>query len=147
VLKNPQNKGEWYLTDAFQYMIEHGKRIKTAKVEGWYDCGALSTTLETNAILLDKTKGGGPRNFPNHVKIVEPCLLEEGCVLERSTIGPHVVLEAGTTVRDSSISESMVGRKCRIERAELVHSMLGDEVAVVGLLGSVSLGPHSEVLV
>jgi hypothetical protein len=25
--------------------------------------------------------------------------------------------------------------------------MLGDEVVVVGLLGSVSLGPHSEVLV
>jgi NDP-sugar pyrophosphorylase family protein len=67
--------------------------------------------------------------------------------IERSTVGPHVVLESGTTVRDSSIQESMVGRKCRIERAELVQSMLGNEVAVVGLLGSVSLGSNSEVLV
>ncbi|MFI5206433.1 MAG: sugar phosphate nucleotidyltransferase [Gemmatimonadales bacterium] len=147
VLKSPQNKGEWYLTDAFQHMIEHGKRIKTAKVAGWYDCGALSTTLETNAILLEKTKGGGPRNFPSHVKIVEPCLIEEGVMIERSTVGPHVVLEAGTVVRDSSIRESMVGRKCRIERAELRDSMLGDEVVVVGLLGTASLGSHSEVLV
>jgi glucose-1-phosphate thymidylyltransferase len=147
VLKNPQNKGEWYLTEAFQYMIEHGERIKTARVAGWYDCGALGTTLETNASLLDKTKGGGPRNFPSHVKIVEPCLIEEGVTIERSTVGPHVVLESGTTVRDSSIQESMVGRNCRIERAELVQSMLGDEVAVVGLLGSVSLGSNSEVLV
>ena len=145
VLKNPQNKGEWYLTDAFQYMIEHGKRIKTATVAGWYDCGALSTTLETNAILLDKTKGGGPRNFPSNVKIVEPCLIEEGCTIERSTVGPHVVLEAGTTVRDSSIRESMVGRRCRIERAELSESMLGDEVVVVGVLGTASLGSNSEV--
>ena len=29
------------LTDAFQWMIEHGKRILTAEVGGWYDCGKL----------------------------------------------------------------------------------------------------------
>ena len=147
VLKSPQIKGEWYLTDAFQHMIERGKRIKTAQAAGWYDCGALSTTLQTNALLLEKTKGGGPRNFPSHVKIVEPCLIEEGVTIERSTVGPHVVLEAGTMVRDSKIQESMVGRDCRIERAELTDSMLGDQVVVVGLLGSASLGSHSEVLV
>src|SRR6185312_2180323 len=54
VLANPANKGEWYLTDAFQWMIEHGKRILTAEVGGWYDCGKLDTLLETNEILLRK---------------------------------------------------------------------------------------------
>src|SRR3954465_15679147 len=28
VLKQPPNKGEYYLTDAFQYMIDHGAKIK-----------------------------------------------------------------------------------------------------------------------
>src|SRR5690348_15997622 len=32
VLASPANKGEWYLTDAFQWMIEHGKKILTAEV-------------------------------------------------------------------------------------------------------------------
>ena len=41
VLAAPANKGEYYLTDAFQYMIEQGKRILTAEVGGWYDCGKL----------------------------------------------------------------------------------------------------------
>lgn len=145
VLAAPQNKGEWYLTDAFQWMIEHGGRIKTAEVGGWYDCGAFGTTLETNAILLDRTKGGGPRSFAKDVKIVEPCLIDEGVVLERSTVGPHVVLEAGTVVRDSLVRNAIVGRKCRIERAELTEAMLGDEVVVVGFKGSASLGSHSEV--
>ncbi|HVK01389.1 MAG TPA: nucleotidyltransferase family protein, partial [Gemmatimonadales bacterium] len=40
VLARPKNKGEYFLTDAFQWMIEHGKRILTAEVGGWYDCGA-----------------------------------------------------------------------------------------------------------
>jgi glucose-1-phosphate thymidylyltransferase len=147
VLKSPQNKGEWYLTDAFQWMIEHGARIRTAKVEGWYDCGALATTLETNAILLDKMPGGKKRNFGVDVKIVEPCVIEEGVVIERSTVGPHVVIEAGTVIRDSLVTEAMIGRNCRIERTELKDSMLGDEVVVVGFLGSASLGSNSELSV
>ena len=61
VLAQPKHKGEWYLTDAFQWMIEHGRKIRTAEVHGWYDCGAMNTTLETNAILLDKQLGTGAR--------------------------------------------------------------------------------------
>ena len=147
VLASPQNQGEWYLTDAFQWMIERGRKIRTAEVAGWYDCGALGTTLETNAILLDKTKGGGPRGFGPDVKVVEPCLIEAGATIERSTVGPHVVIEAGTVVRDSLVREAMIGRKCRIERAELKQTILGDEVVVVGFLGSASLGSHSDVRV
>jgi glucose-1-phosphate thymidylyltransferase len=145
VLASPPNKGEWYLTDAFQWMIDHGGKIKTAAVGGWYDCGAFDTTLETNAILLERTRGGGPRKFHADVKIVEPCLIEEGVVIERSTIGPHVVLQAGTVVRDSYVKNAIVGKTCRIDRAELVEAILGDEVCVVGFKGSASLGSHSEV--
>jgi len=54
VLASPKNKGEYFLTDAFQWMIEHGKRILTAEVGGWYDCGAPGTLLETNETLLRK---------------------------------------------------------------------------------------------
>ena len=63
VLGQPQNKGEYYLTDAFQWMIEHGKRIYTAEVGGWYDCGKLDTLLETNEILLKKG-AARRREFP-----------------------------------------------------------------------------------
>ena len=54
VLAQPKNQGEYFLTDAFQWMIEHGKKILTAEVGGWYDCGKLDALLETNAILLKK---------------------------------------------------------------------------------------------
>ena len=59
----PANKGEYYLTDAFQWMIEQGRRILTAEVGGWYDCGKLDTLLETNEILLRKG-AARRRNFP-----------------------------------------------------------------------------------
>ncbi|MBA2459031.1 MAG: nucleotidyltransferase family protein, partial [Gemmatimonadales bacterium] len=76
VLASPKNKGEYYLTDAFQWMIEHGKRIFAAEVGGWYDCGALGTLLETNDILL--RKGAARRvEFPG-VKIHDPVYIEDG---------------------------------------------------------------------
>ena len=76
VLSSPTNKGEYYLTDAFQHMIEHGRRILTAEVGGWYDCGKLDTLLETNEILLRKGSARR-REFPG-VTIHDPVLIQEG---------------------------------------------------------------------
>src|SRR5438552_2761652 len=43
----PGKGGEYYLTDAFQYMVDRGRRLLTAPVAGWYDCGKVDTLLET----------------------------------------------------------------------------------------------------
>src|SRR3954464_4911169 len=63
-LKQPKNKGEYYLTDAFQYMIEHGARIRVIDVEGWYDAGEQGTLLETNRTILEKGRARRPANVP-----------------------------------------------------------------------------------
>lgn len=158
VLAQPKHKGEWFLTDAFQWMIEHGRRIRTAEVAGWYDCGALNTVLETNRILLQKTVGTGmhgpagpgkrktaPRRFAAGVTIIEPVLIEDDVVIEQSTIGPNVTIEAGTVVIESTVTEAIIGKRCRIERCRLDEALLGDDVTVFGLRGSASLGSHAEV--
>ncbi len=147
VLAQPSNKGEWYLTDAFQWMIERGARIRTAEVAGWYDCGTVATTLETNRILLDqqRARGHGGAGARAGVTVIEPCYIEEGVRLERSTVGPYASIEAGTIVRDSTVTNAIVGRNCRLERVRLDGAMLGDEVVLEGLTGSVSIGSHAEV--
>lgn len=122
VLAQPSNRGEWYLTDAFQWMIERGARIKTAEVAGWYDCGTVATTLETNRILLDlhpERRPPAPKAGTG-VTIVEPCYIEAGVVLERSTVGPYASIEGGTIVRDSVVTNAIVGRNCRLERVRLL---------------------------
>lgn len=168
VLAQPKNRGEWFLTDAFQWMIEHGRRIRTAEVEGWYDCGALNTVIETNRILLNKAAGAGAhghggteeghggtgarghrkttgRRFAAGVTIVEPVLIEDDVVIEQSTIGPNVTIEAGTVVRESTVTEAIIGKRCRIEQCRLAEALLGDDVTLSGLRGGGSLGSHSEV--
>ena len=64
-LTQPPNKGEYYLTDAFQYMIDKGAKLKVIDVEGWYDAGKLDTLLETNHTVLAKLGGARrPKSVP-----------------------------------------------------------------------------------
>ncbi len=144
VLQSPTNKGEYYLTDAFQHMIEHGRKILTAEVGGWYDCGKLDTLLETNEILLRKGSARR-RDFPG-VTIHDPVLIQDDVVVEHSVIGPNVTLEAGTRVSGSTLAHVIVGQKSVIRDSQLHHSMLGDRVTVQGLRGTATLGDDSEVL-
>jgi glucose-1-phosphate thymidylyltransferase len=143
VLRSPKNQGEYFLTDAFQHMIDHGRRILTAEVSGWYDCGKLETLLETNEILLRK---GAARHgsFPG-VTIRDPVLIDEGVTIERSTIGPNVTIERGSVIRDSELSHALVGRDCQVVRTRLQYSMVGDHVVLRDFRGAASLADHSEL--
>lgn len=143
VLTSPANKGEFFLTDAFQWMIERGRRILTAEVGAWYDCGKLDTLLETNELLLRK---GAARSGPHPgATIHQPVLIEDGVVLERSTVGPNVTIEQGSIIRDSVLSHAIVGARCSLTGVQLSHSMVGNDVVMRDFRGTASLGDHSEL--
>src|SRR5687768_7818543 len=144
VLANPANKGEWYLTDAFQWMIEHGKRILTAEVGGWYDCGKLDTPLGTNEIMLRKG-AASRREFPG-VQIHDPVYIEGGATSERSQIGTNVSLEQGSKMTGSRVSNSFVGRDAKLNSVALDGALLGNGVMLEGFRGSASIGDHSELV-
>ena len=144
VLQSPANKGEYFLTDAFQHMIEHGRQILTAEVGGWYDCGKLGHDARDQRDAARHGAAKQPAVGPD-VTILEPVLIEEGCTLERCTIGPNVTLEAGCTVRDSTIADAIIGAGCIIERSTLTQAMLGEKVIVRDFTGSGSIGSNSEV--
>ncbi len=144
VLTAPKNKGEFFLTDAFQWMIEHGRRILTAEVGGWYDCGKLDTLLETNEILLRKGAARS-REFPG-VTLNQPVLIEDSVTIERSVIGPNVTIERGSIIRDSELAHTIVGQQCELTGVRLRQSVLGNYVILRDIAGSVSLGDHCEVL-
>ena len=142
-LAAPPMKGEFFLTDAFQWMIEQGKKIRTAEVGGWYDCGKLETLLETNGILLSEG-GARRRDFPG-VTIHDPVHIADGATIERSVIGPNATIEAGATISDSTVRNSIVGADAKLSGAMLDASMIGDRAVVEGLHGSASIAADSVV--
>jgi glucose-1-phosphate thymidylyltransferase len=144
-LTQPTNKGEYYLTDAFQYMIEHGAKIKVVDVEGWYDAGKLDTLLETNQAMLEtRHLARVPEGFSG-ATIIQPVYIEDGVVATNATIGPNVSIGAGTTITGSTIRNAVIGNGCIISNSALHDSMLGNAVTVTGFAGALSLGDNSEL--
>lgn len=144
VLTQPKNKGEYYLTDAFQYMIDHGAKLKVIDVAGWYDAGKLDTLLDTNRVMLERGRARKPAGLTG-ATIIEPVSIEDGVTCEGATIGPNVSIGTGSVIRNSSLRDTVVGAGTTITGCALANSMLGDHVVVEGLQGEVSVGDHSEV--
>jgi glucose-1-phosphate thymidylyltransferase len=145
-MKQPPGKsGEYYLTDAFQYMIDHGARIRVEEVNGWYDCGQLGTLLDTNRHLLENGRALRPAPNGTNVRIIDPVRIAPGVILENVTIGPNVTVEEGSVLRNAEVRDSILGHDVRIEDASLHDSMIGDQAVVSRVSGSLSLGDHSEV--
>jgi glucose-1-phosphate thymidylyltransferase len=146
VLASPTNQGEYYLTDAFQYMIDKGAKIKVIDVEGWYDAGKIETMLETNYTMLSKGHSRRPDSLDGST-IVDPVYIEENVTLKKSIIGPNVSIGAGSVIEGSELSHTIVGTGARITNSKLTKSLVGDEAQLEGVNGEVTVGDHSEVRV
>ncbi len=138
--------GEYYLTDAFQYMVDQGAKIQTAPVAGWYDCGKKETLLETNQHLLETDRGTvDPSVSMTESYIHPPVRIEVGAVLEGSEVGPNVTLAAGVHLVNARIRDSIVGREASVEGSELQDSLVGSRAKVSGFRGTLNIGDDSEV--
>jgi glucose-1-phosphate thymidylyltransferase len=144
-LKQPKNKGEYYLTEAFQYMIERGAKIQVIDVEGWYDAGEQGTLLETNRTMLEKGRARAPKSVPAGVKIIDPVYIEDDVTLSASTIGPNVSIGAGSRVDGSELRDTIIGTGATVSNSRLTSSMVGDAAVVDGATGQLNVSDHSVV--
>jgi len=144
VMAQPPKLGEYFLTDAFQYMIDRGDRLLTAEVSEWWDCGKPETLLDTNRRVLEAGGGRGVEPPPGTVVHAPVCVAAD-VVLEEAELGPNVSIATGSVVRRSRLQDTIVGADAVVEDCELSSSLVGDHARLRGLRGSVSLGEHAEV--
>jgi glucose-1-phosphate thymidylyltransferase len=147
VLESTKGAGqEYYLTDAFQYMVDRGSKIRIVEVDGWYDAGKPDTLLETNRHLLENAGRARAPDGGRNVKVHEPVRVEEGVTLEDCEIGPNVTIMTGAKVRGSRLRDAIVGANTTIEDSELHDSLIGDSCMIKGVHGSLNIADHSEIV-
>jgi len=137
-------KGEYYLVDAFNYMIEtKGAKIRCPEVEGWYDAGKPETILESNRELLKK---GRDRVIPTENSvIIPPVYIADGVKIKDSVIGPYVSISAGSEITNCIIHDSIIGVNSKIRDVLLGQSVVGDNVEISDNPKQLNLGDHSVV--
>lgn len=141
-------KGEYFLADALQHMVDQGSRLKTANVTAWLDVGVPATVLETNRYLL---RQGGADNstevagyFPEAI-IIPPVYIHPSAKIERAVVGPDVSVAANCEVRNSIVRNSIICEGSRIEDALLQESLIGKDAYVGGRYRAYNVGDSSSV--
>lgn len=141
IARDIQTKGEYYLADAFNLMIEQGARLRALPVERWDDCGTAETLLETNRALLDRQRSAPP-DLPG-VTILPPVLIAPDATVERAVVGPHASIGAGATIRDAIVRDAIVDDGATVDRALVEHSIIGAKATLRGHFRRVTLGDNS----
>ncbi|MGB9591701.1 MAG: glucose-1-phosphate thymidylyltransferase [Candidatus Kryptoniota bacterium] len=149
----PSARGELEISDAHQYLIDHGFKIGFAEITGWWkDTGKPADLLEANRLVLEnmnpKTEDDVIVDAGSDVagrvilqkgckilssKVRGPAIIGENAIIENSYIGPFTSIGAGTIVRNSEVEYSIVLRQCRIIDAgiRIEGSLLGNDVEII----------------
>jgi glucose-1-phosphate thymidylyltransferase len=145
----PSARGELEITDAIQWMIDHGRRVSAEIISGWWiDTGKLTPLLEANRLLLERVERRIDGDVDDVSQVDGRVVIEAGASVVRSHIRGPVVIGAGTRLIDSFVGPfSAVGRRGLIQRCEIEHSVLLDDVSVIdaGRIEDSLLGHHVEV--
>ncbi len=142
-----QTKGEYYLADAFNIMLERGSKMRAQKVDVWEDCGKPETVLRTNRFLLDHDFDNSKTAISkadNYI-IVPPVHIDPSAEIKRAVIGPHVTIAANCKIQDSIIRDSIIGEGAQVHNALLQGSLVGRGASVIEHFYSYNVGDSSEV--
>ncbi len=143
---NIKSHGEYHLTDALQCMIEKGVRMKSFKVNRWFDCGRKDTLIETNAFLLKMQGTTIPENVITEDSIIiPPVSIGEGSVIMGSIIGPHISIGENTKVLNSILKDSIVGSYTTLEDMVINKSLIGSDVVLTGSAKRLNVGDNTEI--
>jgi len=143
IRKDIQTKGEYYLADALQLMVNRGARFVVRTVDVWEDCGKPETVLHTNRYLLEH--GGAQEVETENSVLIAPVYVERTAIIKNSVIGPHVSIAGHATVIRSSIRDSIVNEGAHVEDANLSQSLIGKGAYVRGYPQRLNVGDSSQV--
>ncbi len=139
-------KGEYFLADAINIMIEHGAQMRVQKVETWLDTGTIDATLETNAYMLENGRDNSAEAAKRPgVTVLPPVFIHPSAKVQASVIGPHVSIGQGCEVNSCIIQNTILDDEAAITNSVLERSFIGRQARVDGQAASLNIGDNSSV--
>ncbi|HHJ52198.1 MAG TPA: glucose-1-phosphate thymidylyltransferase, partial [Caldithrix abyssi] len=147
----PSARGELEISDAHQYLLDHGYKITYSEITGWWkDTGKPYDLLEANRLILDnmnediqgeidrdslvtgKVKIGAGSKIINST-IRGPVIIGQNTVIENSYIGPFTSIYDDCIIKNSEVEFSILLKECKIIDVDIriEHSLLGNDVEIV----------------
>lgn len=131
----PSKRTELEITDAIQWLLDHGHSVEAARHAGWWkDTGKPEDILEANVLALGDMKGSVD---PTAVIDGESQLLGEvtvgpGTTIRRAKIRGPVIIGANVNIEDAFIGPfSAIGDGARVCKSELTASIIMEQAQIL----------------
>ena len=131
----PSPRGELEITDAIQWLIDHGSRVRHEILKGWWiDTGKLTPLLEANRLLLEKIEHRIDGTVDASSQVDGRVIVEADAEIKGSHLRGPVVIGSGTRVINSFIGPfTAIDRNCEIVNSEIEHSVVLERSRIVDI--------------
>jgi len=141
-----QFKGEYFLVDAINIMLDKGIKMRTEKVDVWLDAGTPDALLETNRYLLENGHSNSQEaSERSGVVINPPVFVHPTAELENCVIGPYASIGSGARVYSSIVRNSILEDEAHVRDVILEGSLIGRRSEIQRRPGSVNAGDNTVV--
>jgi glucose-1-phosphate thymidylyltransferase len=145
----PSWRGELEITEAIDWLIDHGKTVRSTTITGyWKDTGNVTDMLEVNRLVLESVEPREDGTTGAGCEIIGRVVIEAGAHVSASRIVGPVIIGAGTKVTGSYIGPfTAIGQDCVIEESEIEYSILlrGASIRGVRRIQASIIGHDAEV--
>jgi glucose-1-phosphate thymidylyltransferase len=146
IRRDIQTKGEYFLADALQLMVDRGARLIASTVDVWEDCGTPEAVLHTNRYLLENGKASdGSSIEAENTVIIPPVYIHPTAQIRNSVIGPYATVAAGCRIEESIIRDSIIDEGSIITACMLDQSLIGKGAFVKGRYRRLNVGDSASV--
>ena len=128
----PSARGELEITDAIQRLLDTGKVVRAATVEGrWIDTGKFDDLLEANEVALGFIERRIEGQVDGDSKVNGPVALEAGAVVRRSVINGPAIVGRDTRIEGCTIGPgTSVHDRCTLRNIEMSRSIVMEDSTI-----------------
>jgi glucose-1-phosphate thymidylyltransferase len=132
---DPSARGELEITDAIQWLLDNGHRVRHEILEGWWiDTGKKDPLLHCNRLVLDTLARRIEGNVDEASKVEGRVVIEPEVELVNSSVRGPAVIGRGTRLVNTYVGPyTSIGARCELIDAEIEHSVVLEQSRIVGV--------------
>jgi glucose-1-phosphate thymidylyltransferase len=131
----PSERGELEITDAIQWLIADGQRVRHEVLEGWWlDTGKKDPLLESNMMVLETLEPMIEGAVDPQSRVEGRVVIEAGAELINSRVRGPVIIGAKTRLVNTYVGPyTSIAAECEIIDTEIEHSVVLERSRIVGI--------------
>jgi glucose-1-phosphate thymidylyltransferase len=131
----PSGRGELEITDAIQWLLNQGHRVRHEVLTGWWiDTGKKDPLLQCNFLVLDTIEQQIDGHVDDASRIDGRVIVAAGAEVHNSVVRGPAIIGAGTRLVDTYVGPyTSIGCQCELVDAEIEHSVVLDRSRIRGV--------------